>query len=348
MKKIVFCLLAFSAMSTQTYFSQEENSIEETGNVGIGTTDPTAKLDVRGDVNIDSSLVVNDSLTVAATTKIGEDLIVTGNGYFKSDLYADGATFLNGSIYAPYLTELPELDGSELLLLGSDGSILKSGIQLLQNHFYSKQCSTLNGVVQNPMWNNGPNKLFVECPEVFVGIGTNTPLYHFDVRGVGYFSNGIRVGNIATSNYGNSALIEGERVAAQTSPLVRLSVRKTDGTNEVRFKVEANGNVYCTSVRVRLSPSIPIPDYVFQPSYKLMPLSEVRTYVTTNSHLPNVPNEKEIRENGLSVEEMQLKLLEKVEELTLYLLQLDEANQQQAKENAELKAELEKLKLQLK
>jgi len=63
-----------------------------------------------------------------------------------------------------------------------------------------------------------------------------------------------------------------------------------------------------------------VPDFVFGDDYKLTPLSEVENFVKKNKHLRNIPSEKEIKEHGLKLEEMNMKLLEKVEELTLYLI----------------------------
>lgn len=63
------------------------------------------------------------------------------------------------------------------------------------------------------------------------------------------------------------------------------------------------------------------PDYVFAPDYELMPLYEVESFVTANRHLPKVPSAADVQKNGLNMTEMQLTLLEKVEELTLYTVQ---------------------------
>jgi hypothetical protein len=63
------------------------------------------------------------------------------------------------------------------------------------------------------------------------------------------------------------------------------------------------------------------PDYVFEPSYKLMPLRDLESFVTKEKHLPSVPNAAEIKKEGLNIGEFQMKLLEKIEELTLYTLQ---------------------------
>ena len=68
-----------------------------------------------------------------------------------------------------------------------------------------------------------------------------------------------------------------------------------------------------------------VPDYVFAPDYELMPLTELAAFIETNSHLPGVPSAAEVNAGGLNLTEMQFALLEKVEEQTLYILQLQEA-----------------------
>jgi len=65
-------------------------------------------------------------------------------------------------------------------------------------------------------------------------------------------------------------------------------------------------------------------DHVFYPEYNLRPLSEVEHFIKQNHHLPEIPSAKEVMENGLDLSEMQGKLLLKIEELTLYLLQQNE------------------------
>jgi hypothetical protein len=63
-----------------------------------------------------------------------------------------------------------------------------------------------------------------------------------------------------------------------------------------------------------------VPDYVFEPSYDLMPLDELARFIAERKHLPRVPNVDEVKANGLNVSQFQMKLLEKIEELTLYTL----------------------------
>ena len=81
------------------------------------------------------------------------------------------------------------------------------------------------------------------------------------------------------------------------------------------------------------------PDYVFCSDYQLMPLDDLREYITTNHHLPNVPSEAEVMENGIELGDMQSVLLEKIEEMTLYLLQQQETIEQLEHRIAELEGE---------
>ena len=76
-------------------------------------------------------------------------------------------------------------------------------------------------------------------------------------------------------------------------------------------------------------------DFVFDPTYNLTPLKELDTYIQANKHLPKIPTTAEVEENGISVGEMNVKLLQKIEELTLYVIELQknsEALQERVKQ----------------
>jgi hypothetical protein len=85
------------------------------------------------------------------------------------------------------------------------------------------------------------------------------------------------------------------------------------------YKLSVDGKIMCEELRVELSPW---PDYVFQDAYDLMPLSEVAAYINTNQHLPGIPDAATIEGEGLHVGEMQGMMMEKIEELTLYIIEL--------------------------
>jgi hypothetical protein len=77
-------------------------------------------------------------------------------------------------------------------------------------------------------------------------------------------------------------------------------------------------------------------DYVFAPDYHLRDLSEVAAFIQENHHLPDIPSEAEVREKGIGVGEMQTKLLAKIEELTLHMIQAEQTNNELKQQNREL------------
>lgn len=86
------------------------------------------------------------------------------------------------------------------------------------------------------------------------------------------------------------------------------------------FQVMGSGKVYAREVEVTLNA---FPDYVFEKEYDLLSLEELQQYIDENQHLPNVPSAQEVEENGIGLGELSLKQLEKIEELTLYILELN-------------------------
>ena len=109
------------------------------------------------------------------------------------------------------------------------------------------------------------------------------------------------------------------------------------GTASPDHKLDVVGTIRAHSVQVATTKTA---DFVFEENYALMPLSEVEKFVTTNKHLPEVAPATEMLENGINMGDMQIKLLQKVEELTLYVIQQQKKMDQQQKEIEELKKEL--------
>jgi len=95
------------------------------------------------------------------------------------------------------------------------------------------------------------------------------------------------------------------------------------GTNEPQSKLAVDGTICAKEVRVALSGSPCWPDYVFNKEYKLRSLSELEQFIKTNKHLPDVPSAEEVKENGIQLGEMNAILLQKIEELTLYIIKLE-------------------------
>lgn len=88
------------------------------------------------------------------------------------------------------------------------------------------------------------------------------------------------------------------------------------------YKLAVKGIIRSEEVVVELMTSWP--DYVFDSDYSLPKLKEVKAFVSENGHLPGLPNASQVSENGLGLGEMNAKLLEKIEELTLYIIEQEE------------------------
>lgn len=108
------------------------------------------------------------------------------------------------------------------------------------------------------------------------------------------------------------------------------------GTDDPTHELAVNGTVRSKEI---ICDANPWPDYVFKKDYKLISLLEVERYIEKNGHLPNIPSAKEVEKEGVALASMNAKLLEKIEELTLYTLE------QEKKINFQLQ-ELEVLKNQ--
>jgi hypothetical protein len=93
-------------------------------------------------------------------------------------------------------------------------------------------------------------------------------------------------------------------------------IGKTSQTNTV-YKLDVAGKIRADEIVVNTTGA----DFVFEPTYKLRSLAELEAFIKTNKHLPEIAPAKEMQENGVSAGEMQSKLLQKVEELTLYMIE---------------------------
>ncbi len=91
------------------------------------------------------------------------------------------------------------------------------------------------------------------------------------------------------------------------------------GTASPDAKLSVKGQIHAQEVKVDLNGSV-APDYVFNKDYQLTSLDSIKNYIDQNKHLPEVPSAKEMEKNGVQLGEMNMLLLKKIEELTLYVI----------------------------
>jgi len=99
-------------------------------------------------------------------------------------------------------------------------------------------------------------------------------------------------------------------------------------------KLTVNGTIHATEVKVDLLGGC---DFVFKDDYKLMDLKKLEEFVKVNQHLPEIAPEKEMVENGVNMKELQIKLLQKMEEMTLYIIEQNKRIEKLENENIALK-----------
>jgi hypothetical protein len=201
----------------------------------------------------------------------------------------------------------------------------------------------------NPVWTNSN-----------VGIGTTAPAAKLHLSGA---SPSLRltasIGNWAGIQFENAALSTPVRwvlyTGASGQPGDHISffdyVSLTDrftidasgnvgiGTSNPTYKLSVNGTIRTKEVIVDTAWS----DYVFKPGYRLKSLKEVAVYIKANRHLPGIPSEAEVKEQGVSVGQIESKLLAKVEELTLHMIQAEERNDRLEQENRKFQERITRL-----
>lgn len=110
--------------------------------------------------------------------------------------------------------------------------------------------------------------------------------------------------------------------------------------NGIDYKLAVNGKILAKEIVVETNWS----DFVFDKDYSLMPLSEVEKYIATHKHLPDVPSAGEVETNGVALGQSQSLLLQKIEELTLYTIEINKQLELLKAQNAELQNEVNDLK----
>ncbi|RXG11372.1 hypothetical protein DSM03_1179 [Leeuwenhoekiella aestuarii] len=108
-------------------------------------------------------------------------------------------------------------------------------------------------------------------------------------------------------------------------------------------KLTVNGKIHSKEVRVDLS--VPAPDYVLEKDYSLKPLDEVENYIIANKHLPEIPSANDFEREGISVGEMNMLLLKKIEELTLHLISQNKKVENLNQQNKDLIENLKKSRI---
>ncbi|MCK4662166.1 MAG: hypothetical protein KAT68_04830 [Bacteroidales bacterium] len=301
--------------------NNDRMTISGNGNVGIGTTSLYYKLDVAGTINATDIKINGQSISVGGSSvwsTSGSNIYRSngnvGIGTNNPNLLLSVSSSTGGGLISVIDTENDESSANPYLAYYYGTSPTRLGYvgygSTGNNDLYvtnDKGGLRFRDNTGEVMYVNGGN----------VGIGTTDPDYKLEVdAGQG---KGIKLTtNHQPNTWGNALLIE-----TQGSQYTKaITVMGPDNTQT--FRVLGNGEtkienkLYANEIEVKIGV---FPDFVFNKDYNLKSLDEVESFIKENKHLPDVPSENEVKENGLNLGEMDAILLQKIEELTLYIIE---------------------------
>ena len=312
-KKLLFVVLTVAVVTTK---AQNTNTFPATGNVGIGTTSPWANFHVnsseRSFIGISGQapgIVFSPSVT--QTTHIPAIGLSTNIGHYFGNAVAGQFNIrggIGGDIVFGNLVD-NQSNGVELVRLKSNGNFGIGTVNPTERLEVSGNLkvtgnTNINGGanIDGNLTFGGQNSWIMHTPDD----GRTNLYFAANTNGSWDWSKYIYFRNDGTGIFKNLGI----------------------GTDNPDQKLTVKGKIHAEEVIVDLQ--VPA-DYVFEkyysgnstlnPNYKMPTLAEVEQFTKENNHLPNIPSAKEIQEKGLQVGEMTNLLLQKIEELTLYVIE---------------------------
>lgn len=261
------------------------------GNVGIGITSPTSRLHVKGSgaTSGTSSLNVINSSSAALFLVRDDGNVGIGTSTPGYKLDVNGTTRISGAVTLP-----------------GTGAWTSSGNVGIGVTNPTAKLELSNG----PLWTDHPyfRTLKLLSSSAIELDGGSSVKFGIVALPSGQFR------LFTAPNEGTEGAPEVARIVCNSNGYVGI------GTTSPTELLSVNGNIRTKKVIVTQQSWS---DFVFDETYPLRPLSEVHEFIQTHRHLPDIPDQKEIADQGMDVGDMQAKLLQKIEELTLYLIEQD-------------------------
>lgn len=301
----------------------ERLTVTKYGSVGIGISNPHHTFQVSGGAffsvgeSFEAFVLQNGPSGYNAIRYDGEQNILF--------LQESGGNVGIGTTSPNGLLSLKE--NNQELNFHSNKKLMGSWPPVAENNTFTIQSSGANA--GNIAFATGNSEIMRIASTGYVGIGTTNPQSVFEInRSINDFWTA-RIKNGGGSSKG--LLLEVGYGGDNVSTIMQLA--DANGNTRATFKSNGNVGIGVTNPQYKLTVAGTIAareinvtteiwsDFVFHSSYKLRSLGEVEQFIKTNSHLPEIPSEKEVKKNGISVGEMNVKLLQKIEELTLYMIE---------------------------
>ena len=333
-KKILLSAsIVFLGIATNAQLYSSGNNVIAGSNVGIGVNAPTVKLHIKN--NVASELL---RLENSLSTGFGKFTLYNDNPSNYATFTKYGSAYAGGvagfSVQFPYANLLAFGNNNGPLFFSNSGAI---GISM-----YKAGANVLKFNVNYGTGNVGLAGSAVPMTAVHINSAVSGDTLKITNSTSGHsITDGLEIrttGNVASIiNRENSTLELGTNNATFVKINPTGSVLIGNTNTPAGYKLFVEQGILTEKIKVAVKNTAEWSDYVFANNYNLLPLTEVESFIKTNSHLPGVPSASEVVNEGINVAKMDAKLLEKIEELTLYIIDMNKRIESLEQENRTLK-----------
>jgi hypothetical protein len=305
-------------MNAQVYYDRTAGGSTVIGNknLGVNTDDPEAQIHLNSDcgstyknpIRITKAYLSNSIFCQEG--KLFLKWLDPGlGGLFGGGLSRENLMPLNNIGEASMITE-SVLDCNNLYHWDID-------VRGYDNTFVIRNISE-NISTTPSVFSNAKDVIEITPSQAYINVPTNIPILTTDA----ITTSSINL-NGDISIKGNLKIKDANgNIMWNFRPDGRLGVGVTDAEMVGPYYLWVKNGIMAERLKVAVKNTMDWSDFVFSKNYKLKPLNEVENYISKNNHLPDIPSAEEVVTNGIDVQKMDAKLLQKIEELTLYVIEL--------------------------
>lgn len=328
-------LLTLVIIGTASASYAQTNIFEAGSNVGIGIRDPSGKLEISSQYNGDQLVISRNILAGNEGPGITFKNIINGGmlekiGGIESQLRSGTTGAVGGSLNFFTINDSKKINAMSITAAGSVGigtATPSGGLEVVDRSNGDQLIISRNILGAN----EGPGITFKNI----VNSGTLEKIGGIEGQ-LKSGTTGAVAGSLNLFTFNNSAKVDAISVAYNGD--VGIGTPDTRG-----YKLAVNGKIRASEILVEATNW---PDYVFEPKYDLISLTELKNFIDQNKHLPEFPSAQEVTKNGISLGEIVKVQTKKIEELTLYLIEKDKQFDSLQRDSLKQQAQINELQAQ--